>query len=137
ITLAPIHHKNLLRLFNTFSRNDSNEPYLSGPIHNLADNIKLLASVIELVFDKLQELRAGDDDHADAQIERPQHILARNGADLPHQLEDRQDGPTAFVNHYVDIGRQNARDVFDQSAAGDVGQAFDHAFVLDQSFERR
>src|SRR6185369_14518046 len=103
---------------------------------DLANYIKLLAGAIELVFDKLQGLGAGDDDHAYAQVESSQHVFSRHVADLLQQIEDRQDGPTAILKRHVDIGGQNTRNVFDQSAAGDVRQSLNHAFVFDQPFER-
>src|SRR5262245_20092123 len=125
----------LIKAFIIFEAS-SNEPHLSTPIDDLADDIKLLAGAIELVFEELQELGAGDDDHAYAQVERTQHVFMRHVAYLPQQIEDRQDGPTPFFDRHVDVGGQDARDVFDQSASGDVRQALDHAFMFDQPFQR-
>src|SRR5215475_6535263 len=128
LTYSPIDH--------TRHPLSSNEPHLTIPVDDFADVVKLLASASELVFDKLQALRGGDDDHAYAQVESTQHVFARHVADLPHQIEDGKDGPASFFERDVDVGRQDARDVFDQSASGDVRQALDHAFVFDQPFER-
>src|SRR5262245_45656257 len=119
-----------------FLEYSSNEPHLPVPINDLADDVKLLADAIELVFEELHGFGADDDDHAYAQVKGAQHVFARHGADFPQQVEDRQGGPAPFIERHVDVGGQDARDVFDQSAASDVRQALDHAVVFDQPFER-
>jgi len=42
-------------------------------------------------------------------------------------LENARNTPTLRLDHGVAIFRQDARQIVDQTAASDVGEAFDHA----------
>ena len=64
-------------------------------------------------------------DHANAHVEDTVHFFGGDTAFLLDQLPERRHRPGAETDYGVEIIRQDARDVFDKSAAGEVGKGFD------------
>src|SRR5882762_1981179 len=60
--------------------------------------------------------------HADAQVERPQHLRVGHLARLLDPLEDRRDGPGAVLQEGAVPARQHAGKISRDSTAGDVGE---------------
>ena len=70
--------------------------------------------------------RRARDDQADAHVERPQHVVVRHAAGLLQPLEDRRDAATPRDRSTaLRAGRQDARQVVGDPAAGDVRHALD------------
>ncbi len=63
--------------------------------------------------------------HPDAHVEDPIHLLRGNLAAFLDQAEKRWDCPGLCVDDCIHVFRQDTRDVFDEAAAGQVGQCFD------------
>src|SRR5918993_1957170 len=94
-----------------------------------------LARSLECCGDIFRLAGANHDNHADAAIERADHLLRLKGSALAEKLEYGRLLPGAAVDEGMAIGRENPRDVFQQATAGDVRQALDPAF-LDQRKQR-
>src|SRR5262245_50270912 len=107
------------------------EPDLAIAIGDFSDDIKTLAAIIQLIFDKLLKLRVDDEDHSDAEVERPLHLFTRNVPDLLHQIENRRLRPASLLEYYVNIPRQDTRNIIHQTSARDMRQSLDDAFVFD------
>ena len=63
--------------------------------------------------------------HADPQVEHPEHLFVRNPAAALDQLEEGRHGPAAPLDPGAQALRQDARDILEESAAGEMGQGLD------------
>src|SRR5688572_28854327 len=98
---------------------------------NLPDAENGLACRLKRCGNAMRFSGANHDNHTNAAIERPDHLLRLYCSALAEKLENGRQLPCAAVDEGMPIGRQNPRDVLQQPATGDVSQAFDPAF-LDQ-----
>src|SRR5207245_7968573 len=60
-------------------------------------------------------------------VEDPIHLAGIDVSVLLENLEDARDTPAFRFDDRIAIGRENPRQIADETAAGDVGEAFDHA----------
>ena len=81
--------------------------------------------IFELVFDVFRT----NHNHPDAHIECSEHFFFIDVTEPLHEAEDGQFGPGAAGYFYRDAFGQDAGDVFEKAAAGDVGEAFYEAAV--------
>src|SRR5205823_10074299 len=65
--------------------------------------------------------------HPNAHVEDLIHLLSINVSILLQDLEDTWDTPTSRFNYRVAIGRQNSRQIVDETTPGDVSEPFDYA----------
>src|SRR5258706_335464 len=66
---------------------------LPAALHDVADEIELLANPGKVPCDRVDLLFAGDDDHPYSHVEDAQHLVARDVSMLPEKSEDRQYRP--------------------------------------------
>ena len=83
---------------------------------------------IRYSFRDRRQIRFGTNhDHPDPHIKSPEHLFFINIAELLHHAEYWEFGPGASVYFYGDTRREDAGDVFEKAAAGDVDEAFYNA----------
>src|SRR5438094_1532483 len=102
---------------------------------NRADHLRTFAGVVEKGDRALGVARRDHDHHADAAIEYAMHFGVRDVAFALQPIEDRRPRPSLTLEPRLKLGRQNARHVFDETAAGDMRHAFD-GNVADQLQQR-
>src|SRR5215472_16766141 len=71
----------------------------------------------EQAFDNIKIALPNNQHHANAHVERAQHIVLWNLAVLSDKLKDRLHGPASKLNVHPASNRQNARRVFRKAAA--------------------
>ena len=68
----------------------------------------------------------GDDDHAHAHVEHPEHLIGRDPPTLLKDLEQQAAPPSSVgFDPSPEAGGGDPREIAGDSAAGDVGQAVD------------
>ena len=67
-----------------------------------------------------------DRDHPDSHVENLIHFCAINLSHSADEIENCRDPPTVSIDHRIAIFWQDAREIVDQSAAGDVREALNH-----------
>ncbi len=65
--------------------------------------------------------------HSDAHVENLIHLLTIDVSVFLQDLENARNTPFSGVYHCITIFWQNARQIVNEPAAGDMGQAFNHA----------
>ncbi len=87
------------------------------------------AGRLEAIGDLGRILLPDDCDHADAAVEGPGQLGRLNRAAPLKKGEQARQGPAVGIDHRMGIVGQHARDVFEQAAAGDVGQRANFPFA--------
>ncbi len=78
----------------------------------------------QLFSNRRRIVRRDDRRHPDAHVEDLIHFVARDPTAFLQELKDAWDLPASEIDHGIAILRQNARQIIDQPAAGDMGQTF-------------
>src|SRR5690242_9264614 len=68
-----------------------------------------------------------DRDHSDTHVEDLEHFFSIHLSVLLQHLENARNAPGVGVDYRIAIFWQNPRQIINQSAAGNVGEALDHA----------
>ena len=92
---------------------------------NLADHFSLFPTGAENLHRFVRVFFFDDNAHADAHVEGVEHIPLRNIANLLNQLENRQYIHRIPVDNSLESLWNRPRNVFIESASGDVGNGFD------------
>lgn len=105
----------------------------SGVLHvaiafdDAADDEEFFFGAVEEGF-RAREFCGGDGgDEADTHIEGAHHLVLRDLAELAEVIKDGQDGPGADFDLRAGAFGQNAREIFSDAAAGNVGHAYGEA----------
>src|SRR5437870_4487058 len=107
-----------------------NENYSLIALHNPPDFITRTNASLDL---RCTRGRA-DDNHPDTHVEGAKHLSLFDVSDAPQRFKDWQHRPRAEFDLYARSLRQNPRDIFEQTAAGNVRESFNHSAV-EQSLE--
>lgn len=92
----------------------------AGGVFDAADDVELFAAALEFGFGVRDVAARDNENHADAEIEGAQHLVAVHIADFCEVAKDRQHGPGAELNDGLDVAGQRARKIAGDAAAGDV-----------------
>jgi hypothetical protein len=86
--------------------------------------------------ERLGAIGLDDEHHADAAVERAEHLVLRDRPEFSEPAEDRRHGDAREVDPRRKTPRDDARDVVGEPAAGDVGKGLDAAGVAEGVEER-
>ena len=107
-----------------------------GGRFDMADHPWLLASFTQYVQGGLYVGLGYADHHAYAAVQHAMHFGFGHVAFFLQPVEYRRALPAGNINYRLSAFWQNARDVVEQAATGDVGHGFDNAGVFDQLEQR-
>ena len=103
---------------------------------DFADDPGLMLLGADELQDGVRLLDVDDGDHADAHVEDLVEFFFGDAAALGQQAENGQHVPGALADDDVARFGEDARDVVDETAAGDVGQAVDVLRVASSALKR-
>src|SRR5579862_2497729 len=102
---------------------------------NLTDVKEFFAAALELALDGTKIFFGDGENHAQAEVEGAEKLVAFDGTELGEIAEDGKDRPGAQLDNGLHAARENAAKIAGNAASGDMGHAGKPALGYD-FFER-